>query len=222
MATDTIPATGIGYAISESFAKAGISRIIILQRRESVLAAAKASLEKAYPNTKVETYIASQSDFPRITEVLQSVGQVDVLIPCATSNIGYDGNKPAKDVSTASMTEMYTVNVLGLFHIVREFMALPSTASGGPKSVIHVSSAAAQLVVPGGSAYCSTKAAANQLITHFGYDDPKGNVKFYSYHPGAILTDLAKENMTEEMAKLDWEDGEIAPSCCLYCFWTFC
>jgi NAD(P)-dependent dehydrogenase (short-subunit alcohol dehydrogenase family) len=141
---------------------------------------------------------------------LQSVGQVDVLIPCATSNIGYDGNKPAKDVSTASMTEMYTVNVLGLFHIVREFMALPSTASGGPKSVIHVSSAAAQLVVPGGSAYCSTKAAANQLITHFGYDDPKGNVKFYSYHPGAILTDLAKENMTEEMAKLDWEDGEIA------------
>ena len=142
---------------------------------------------------------------------MQSVGQVDVLVPCATSNIGYDGNKPAKDVSTESMTEMYTVNVLGLFHIVREFMAIPSTASGGPKSVIHVSSAASQFVVPGGSAYCSTKTAANQLITHFGYDDPKGNVKFYSYHPGAIQTDLAKDNIPDEMGVV-WEDGE-----CLIC-----
>lgn len=212
-ATDNTTATGIGYSISESFAKAGIARIIILQRRESVLAAAKASLEKAYPNTKVETYIASQSDFPRITEVLQSVGEIDVLIPCATSNIGYDGSKPAKDVVTESLAESYAVNVFGLFHIVREFMALPSTASGGrPKSVIHVSSAASQFVVQGASAYCSTKAAANQLITHFGYDDPESNVKFYSYHPGAIQTDLAKEHVPAEMG-LTWEDGEMFSNC---------
>ena len=118
------------------------------------------------------------------------------------------------------MQEMYTVNVIGLFHIVREFMAIPSTASGGPKSVIHVSSAASQIVMPGGSAYCSTKAAANQLITHFRYDDPKGNVKFYSYHPGAIQTELAKEHVTDAMG-IVWEDGEC-PDLSLILGWTSC
>jgi NADP-dependent 3-hydroxy acid dehydrogenase YdfG len=118
------------------------------------------------------------------------------------------------------MKEMYIVNVIGLFHIVREFMAIPSTASGGPKSVIHVSSAASQFVVAGGSAYCSTKAAANQIITHFGYDDPKSNVKFYSYHPGAIQTELAKEHVPDDMGMV-WEDGEC-PNLFLLLLWTSC
>jgi len=65
-----LTATGIGYSISSSFAAAGISRIIILQRRESVLATAKARLEKTFLNTTIETYAASQSDFPRITSIL--------------------------------------------------------------------------------------------------------------------------------------------------------
>jgi NADP-dependent 3-hydroxy acid dehydrogenase YdfG len=202
-------ATGIGYAISESFAKAGIARIIIVQRRESVLAEAKASLEKAYPNTKVETYAASQSDFPRMTEIIQSVGEIDVLVPCATNTSSFEGGTathPTKTIKTENLAADYTVNVIGLFHMIREFLALPSTASGGPKSVIHVSSCAAQLYIPGMAAYCSTKSAANQIITNFGFDEPEGNVKFYSYHPGSIATPLATEYVSAD--DVTWEDGE--------------
>ncbi|KAK5112201.1 hypothetical protein LTR85_011634 [Meristemomyces frigidus] len=199
----TAGATGIGYSICESFAKAGIARIIILQRRESVLAAAKEALAKAYPNTKVETYAASQSDFPRMTEIIHSAGNIDVLIPCATNA----SMKPTRDISTEQMANMYTVNVVGLFHIVREFLALPSTASGGPKSVIHVSSNASQMYFPGGSGYCSSKAAANQIITHFATDEPEGNVKFYSLHPGAIRTELAEANVPEGMVV--WESVKV-------------
>ncbi|TKA69460.1 hypothetical protein B0A55_08328, partial [Friedmanniomyces simplex] len=147
----TAGATGIGYSICESFAKAGIARIIILQRRESVLAAAKEALGKAYPTTQVETYAASQSDFPRVTEIIQSVGEIDVLIPCATSAGDLEGMKPTRDNKTEQIADIYMVNVVGLFHMVREFLALPSTASGGPKSVIHVSSNASQMYFPGGS-----------------------------------------------------------------------
>jgi NAD(P)-dependent dehydrogenase (short-subunit alcohol dehydrogenase family) len=211
--TDISIATGIGYSISESFAKAGVARIIIIQRRDSVLAAAKESLEKAYPNTKVETYAASQSDFPRMTEILQTVGEIDVLISCATNTSGYEGGTvfhPAREIKTESVAGDYNVNVVGLFHLVSTFLALPSTASSGPKSVIHVSSNTSQLHIPGLSTYCSSKSAANQIITHFAFDEPEGNVKFYSYHPGTIATHLATTLVN--LDGLVYEDGEFSNS----------
>jgi NAD(P)-dependent dehydrogenase (short-subunit alcohol dehydrogenase family) len=206
LSTNAATATGIGYQICESFAKAGIARIVIIQRRESVLAAAKESLEKAYPETKVSTYAASQSDHPRMSEVLKLVGEIDVLVACATSTTGADF-KPAKDVSADEINDMYTVNVVGLYHLIQQFLALPSTASGGPKTVIHVSSLSSQMYQPGAVGYCSSKAAANQIVNHFAYDDPQSNVKFFNIHPGAIFSPLIEQNGLAELAV--WEDGKL-------------
>lgn len=148
-----------------------------------------------------------------MTEIIQSVGEIDILVPCATNTSSFEGGSiihPIKTIKTENIAADYTVNVIGLFHMVKEFLALPSTASGAPKSVIHVSSAAAQMYIPGMSAYCSTKSAANQIITHFGYDEPEGNVKFYSYHPGSIASPLATENVPVD--GVTWEDGEFCAS----------
>jgi NAD(P)-dependent dehydrogenase (short-subunit alcohol dehydrogenase family) len=207
LSTDPNTATGIGYQVCESFAKAGVARIVIIQRRESVLAAAKEALEKAYPDTKVEIYAASQSDLPRMSEVLKSVGEIDVLVACATSNSGA-GFMPAKDVSAEDIHDMYIVNVVGLFHLIQQFLTLPSTAgSSGSKSVIHVSSVASQFYQPGGVGYGSSKAAANQIVTHFAFDNPQGNIKFFNIHPGAIYSPLVKENGLDDLAV--WEDGTL-------------
>jgi NAD(P)-dependent dehydrogenase (short-subunit alcohol dehydrogenase family) len=144
-----------------------------------------------------------------MTEIIQQAGEIDVLIPCATNTSSFEGGTivhSTKTIKTENIAADYNVNVIGLFHIVKEFLALPSTASGGPKSVIHVSSAAAQLYIPGMSSYCSTKSAANQVITHFGYDEPEGNVKFYSFHPGTIASPLAVEYVPID--SVTFEDGE--------------
>jgi NAD(P)-dependent dehydrogenase (short-subunit alcohol dehydrogenase family) len=207
-------ATGIGYQICESFAKAGIARIVIIQRRESVLATAKETLEKAYPETKVETYVASQSDLPHMSEVIKSVGEIDILVACATYSADVSF-KPAKDSSVEDFAEMYTVNVVGLLHLVHEFLALPSTGSGGPKSVIHVSSVASQMYQPGAVGYCSSKAAANQVITHFAFDNPEGNVKFFNIHPGAVHSQMVKDNGLSDLAV--WEDGKLQLLCVNQC-----
>jgi NADP-dependent 3-hydroxy acid dehydrogenase YdfG len=148
-----------------------------------------------------------------MTEILKSVGEIDVLIPCATNSSNFeDGTAihPTKTIKTENIAADYTVNVIGLFHLVREFLALPSTASGGAKSVIHVSSCAAQLYIPGMASYCSTKLAANQIITHFALDEPESNVKFYSYHPGSIKTALAVEYVPTD--GISFEDGQSAIS----------
>lgn len=138
-----------------------------------------------------------------MTEIIKAAGEIDVLVPCATAFVPM---LPTKDMKTEDLVESYNVNVIGLFHMVREFMALPSTASGGPKSVIHITSSASQMYMLGASWYCSSKAAGNHLITHFGYDAPEGNLKFFSLHPGAIWTPLASANIPEDLCV--WEDGK--------------
>ena len=64
-----------------------------------------------------------------------------------------------------------------------------------------------QFYIPGTGAYASSKSAANQLITHFAFDEPSRNVKLYSFHPGAILTPLSKESVPEGFVV--FEDSEF-------------
>jgi NADP-dependent 3-hydroxy acid dehydrogenase YdfG len=119
------------------------------------------------------------------------------------------GFNPAKDVLAEDINDMYTVNVIGLFHLIQQFLTLPSTTacSDGPKSVIHISSVNSQAYQPGSAGYSSSKAAANQIVNHFAYDSPQGNVKFFNLHPGAIFSPLAKENNLDDLVA--WEDGEL-------------
>ena len=80
------------------------------------------------------------------------------------------------------------------------------TVSGGPKSVINVSSVSSQMYQPWAVGYCSSKAAANQVITHFAFDNPEGNVKFFNIHPGAVHSQMVKDNGLSDLAI--WEDGK--------------
>lgn len=198
-------ATGTGYAICQSFAKAGISRIIIIQRRQTVLDTAKRNLIKDFPDLTVETHAASQSDFPRMSSIIQSAGDIDILVACATS---VQPNGLTKDISTDDFAAAFTVNVVGLHHLVKEFLALPSTmASGARKTVVHISSSGSQMQTALGlSSYFASKAAATQVITHFANDEPDSNVKFYSLHPGVIYSPMAQAAIPKDA--MLWEDGK--------------
>lgn len=141
-----------------------------------------------------------------MSEILKSVGEIDILVLGATSTAA-GKVRPAKEVPAEVITDVYNVNVIGLFHLIHQYLALPSTSSGGRKTVIHVSSAASQFYQPGSAGYCSSKAAANQIVEHFAFDDPESNVKFFNIHPGAVLTQLVKNSGLEDLAV--WEDGKL-------------
>lgn len=139
-----------------------------------------------------------------MSSIIQSAGDIDILVPCATA---LQPDNPTKKISTDDFAEAFTVNVVALHHMVKEFLALPSTAAAGTrKTVVHISSGGSQLQTAHGlSAYCASKAAANQVITHFANDEPDGNVKFYSLHPGAIYSPMAQAARPKDA--MLWEDG---------------
>ena len=143
-----------------------------------------------------------------MSEIIKSVGKIDVLVACAASSGGSSEMKLAKDTRTEDMAEIYKTNVVGLHHLIHEFLAQTSTGStaSSPRSVIHVSSNGTQMYHPGGSGYSSSKSAATRLVTHFAVEQPaQSNVKFYSFHPGAIKSALSEENVKD--FEIAFEDG---------------
>lgn len=199
----TAGATGIGYAICESFAAAGVAQIVIIQRREEVLAKAKQALESKYPKTKITTYAASANDRKRMTEILQEVGHIDVLVPCAAAG---NADVPAYEVTADDLENVFVTNVVAPFHLITEFLKLPCT---GRRSVIYVSSAASQLAAGNQVAYGPSKAAANQIILHLALACAGKDVFFHTFHPGVIPTELSQNAVGKDA--FDWEDRKQNP-----------
>jgi NAD(P)-dependent dehydrogenase (short-subunit alcohol dehydrogenase family) len=193
-------ASGIGFSIAESFAKAGVEHLVLVQRRQEVLDKAKKTLEAHYPSTKVTTYAASVTHFDRISAILKEVGKIDVLVPNVAVSHSF---VPSKDVSTADFKNTFETNVVAAFHIIKEFLALESSS---PRVVINVTSAAGQMVQPGNVGYGPSKAAVNQVVQHIAAEYVGTDVTIQNFHPGAIYTPGAANLVPADA--LPWEDGE--------------
>lgn len=184
--------------MSESFAQANISHLVIIQRRQEVLDEAKQALESKYPNTKITTYAASVTDYDRITSILKEVRKIDILVP----NVGMSHPFVAsKDVKTDDFKATFDTNVVASFHIIREFLALESA---GPKTVLYTSSTAGQIVMPGNIGYGPSKAAANQMIQRFAEEYKDTDVTIQLFHPGTIYTKAVQALLPPDA--LNWED----------------
>ena len=187
----TAGATGVGFAISKSFAQAGIKRIIILSRRAATQEKAKKALEAEFPNTTVECIQASVLDYPRITQVLKSVGDIDILIMshAEAHNIAI----PSKDLPLQELQTCFDTNVIAPMHLVQQYLQLPMPASGS-KTVIHVSTASSHTELPQQVGYGPSKTAFTRMLGSYlaAEHGPKlDNVRLLTFHPGLFLTEAS-------------------------------
>lgn len=180
---------------------------MIIQRRQEVLDEAKRTLESKYPNTKISTYAASVTDLDRITSILKEVGKIEILVPNAGVSHPF---VPSKDVTTADFQRTFDTNIVSVFHIIKEFLALESS---GPRVIVNTSSAAGQTVMPGNVGYGPSKAAANQMIQHFATEYAGTDVTFQTFHPGTIYTESAVSAVPSKDA-FNWEDGMLGLTFC--------
>jgi NAD(P)-dependent dehydrogenase (short-subunit alcohol dehydrogenase family) len=132
--------------------------------------------------------------------MLKEVGKIDILVPNVATTHPF---VPSKDVSTADFKTTFETNVIGTFHIIKEFLALESS---GPRVVVNVSSAASQMVQPGNVGYGPSKAAVNQVVMHFAAENVDTDVTIQNFHPGAIYTPGVANLLPDDA--LPWEDGE--------------
>ena len=196
-------ASGIGYSFSKAFAAAGVARIAIVSRSSGPQEKAKKDLEAAYPSTQILPYQASVTDDICMTEILQELGLVDVLILNAAVA---HRRAQATEISTKEMQDAFDINVIAVFYLAKAYLAMPLPAAGR-KTIINISAGAAHTPGSFRVGYGSSKAAAAQVMQNFASQHQGDDVRIFSFHPGSLYTPGVARNIPKDM--MEWDDIDL-------------
>ncbi|KAK5995665.1 Short chain dehydrogenase citE [Cladobotryum mycophilum] len=200
---------GIGAETALAFAESGTSHLALLGRTEKTLLATKASVNKAYPGTKVYTYVADIADHASLKTALDSFsaavgGKLDILV----SNAGYLAN-----LSTILGSEPgdwwsgFEINVKGNYNLTRAFIPVARSDA----TLIHVSSGGAHLPhLWGHSSYQVSKMAATRFYESLQAEHPE--LKVMQFHPGVVETPMRVKSFQGKDARFQLEDVKLAAS----------
>ncbi|MCJ1417782.1 hypothetical protein MMC32_004127 [Xylographa parallela] len=215
--------TGIGFSISNNFAAAGASHIVLIGRRADVLATARTALSAAHPATTFHAFAGSVTDAARVAEIFArvraDVAEPDVLV---TSAAFFARPSEVVALEAEQVRESFETNVLANLGLVRAFLDSPRAqgeedAAGAKKRekvVLDVSTAAVHFEVPATGTYAASKLAFTRLMAAVQADalatpDPRYELRVHSFHPGVVLTQAAKDFGAERL-KAKWDDVELS------------
>jgi len=182
--------TGIGAAIAFSFAKAGISKLALLGRRETMLQETKSRILSFRGPSNIDiitlgTDITSSSSVDAtFASIAAQFGHPEILV----SNAGYfETPTTIADQSIDEWWKYFETNVKGSFNVVTAFLkhAVPNA------TVLNVSTpmAHAQARYPGFSGYTASKAASLRFFDYVQVEWPQ--IRVVNINPGAIATAMA-------------------------------
>ena len=211
--------TGIGYSIAENFGRAGAAHVVIVGRRQDVLDKARTTLSAGHTGTKFHAFAGTIVDEKRVKEIFASVradiAEPDILV---TSAAYFPHFASVLELDAEQLREAFATNVLGNLSLLRAFLDMPSSAKVGQaekmqKIVLEVSTGAVHVDIPKTGAYSSSKLAFTRLMSSVQTEalknpDPRYDLHVRSFHPGAVLTQTAKDyGMTEETRP--WDSVEL-------------
>jgi NAD(P)-dependent dehydrogenase (short-subunit alcohol dehydrogenase family) len=180
--------TGIGAAVAKRFVEEGAKVCITGRRRDKLDEVAQAL--PAGSVTVVAGDCCADADPPRMVETALSItGRLDILV----NNAAIEMNKSIVEMDPGIWRHTLENNLTGPFLMMKA--AIPPMVEGGGGSIINVSSLAGVRAVPGGPAYCTTKAGLIHLSKQVALDYGKHNVRCNVICPGPARTALLEMNV---------------------------
>ena len=180
--------TGIGAAVAKRFVEEG-AKVVITGRRREKLDQVAGSLP-AGSVTVVTGSCCAEEDAGKMVEAALGInGRLDILV----NNAAIERNKGVVDMEPAVWREMLENNLTGPFLMMKE--AIPHMIAAGGGSIINVASLAGVRAVPGGPAYCATKAGIIHLSKQVALDYGKNNVRCNVVCPGPVRTSMLEMNV---------------------------
>ncbi|KAL4913081.1 hypothetical protein BDW62DRAFT_205885 [Aspergillus aurantiobrunneus] len=202
---------GIGRAIALSFAKSGVSGLVILARSDlaslenEILAVAEEASRSQPKVLRLAFDITDRTQVESAARQVESTfGGVDILV----NNAGYlDSFDAFADTDPDDWWRTYEVNVKGVYLMARAF--LPLVLKSNDKTIIACASIGAVSTQPGMSAYQSSKTAVVRLNDLLMVDYGEQGLLAYAIHPGGVWTDMA-EKMPKHTHPLFVDTAELA------------
>lgn len=179
---------GIGLAIGEALAAAGVN-VVLGARTKGDVEKAAAHLNERYPDARavgVQCDVRSQQDCEAlISRAAEEFGGIDILI----NNAGVGRFAPVADMSPEDWRAVIQTNLDSLFYCTHA--ALQHLKRRGASWVINIGSLAGKNAFPNGAAYNASKfgligfsEALMQEVRHDG-------VRVSYIMPGSVATDFS-------------------------------
>ena len=186
--------SGIGRATALRFA---IDRatVVLVARSNDALQLLADEIAEAGGNAKVIACdLLEEASVERvIKETVDEYGGIDVVVNAA----GIIQSGSVETTSLADWDRMMAINVRSPFYLMQ--LAMPHLLERGG-NVVNVSSVTGVRAFPGVVAYCTSKAAMDQLTHCVALEMAPKGVRINAVNPGVVVTNLHKAGGMDEDA----------------------
>ena len=186
--------TGIGLGIAKCMLKAGAEKVILVGRREEVLAKASAELD--------ERACYMVQDIANITEIedfSQRLVSEHGAPTCLVHNAGVNVRKPSVEMSDAEFMSVFDVHVRGSLALTRAFV--PAMLERRSGSIILIGSMAALMGLPNVCAYSIAKSAMHGMVYSLTSEYAPHGVRVNAILPGWIESKMALDAFAADEAR---------------------
>ena len=195
--------SGIGKAISTSFANAGANVVMCCLPGEAAgPMALKEVLDNGGKAILVEVDISNEDQVAAmIHTAIETYGKVDIFISNAAA---FDGYAKLLDLSTEKWKKVMDVNLNGNFYICKNIIPHMLENNGGV--MVFVSSIAGVIAGHGGAAYTTSKHGVCGLVKQLTFDYGHDHIRVNAVCPGSTYTPLSAAGLETEKSKkkLSW------------------
>jgi len=171
--------SGIGKAISQTFAAAGAIVHILEMNRET---GKQTVTEITNAGNIAKVHECNVTDADQVASIFQNIGGVDILINNA--GIAHIGN--IENTTGDDMDRLYQVNIKGLFNCMTHAIGDFKTRGGGV--IINMASIASSVGILDRFAYSMTKGAVLTMTYSVAKDYLKEGIRCNCISPGRIHT----------------------------------
>ena len=197
-------ATGIGFALAESFVHAG-NTVIICGRREDKLKEVRNKLPQIHFRTcdlskekeRQSLFIWAKKNFKDMNILINNAG-IQTMI-----DLKKGAGKPARGKSEIETNLMAPISLSALF--------IPWLSKRKEAAIMNVSSGLAFVPIAAMPVYCATKAALHSFTVSLRYQLRDTSIKVFELVPPAVDTELGKGTAEEvEPEYRGLPPGEVA------------
>ncbi|MGE5361206.1 MAG: glucose 1-dehydrogenase [Bacteroidales bacterium] len=180
--------SGIGRAAALAFGREHADVVAVGRDNAALEQVAKAIGDTGSRCVVVTADVTAPRAAAEIVEAaLQTCGGIDVVVNAA----GVIGSGSVDATSDEMWERMFDINVRAPFRLIRE--AAPHLVARRG-AIVNVSSVTGLRAFPGLAAYCSSKAAVDQLTRCAALDFAPKGVRVNAVNPGVVVTNLHRRS----------------------------
>ena len=174
---------GIGKAIAENLAKAGV-HVILTARNQDELNEAVISISRE--GGKATAFSLDITDENAIEKFIFEINKIGNPIDILINNAGIGGFEPVTETDSAFWDEVMDVNVKGTFLMCKHLIPFMQKQNRG--HILNIASDVAKRTFASGAMYCASKYAQDAFSSALRKEVREFNIKVSVIYPGKVET----------------------------------